>query len=134
MPSGYTLPTGLSGRALIYTAAMTNLPNCPDCGAANTYPDGNVLICPDCGHEWTANQTTDVPVAAVVRDANGSALSDGDSVILIKDLKVRGSSNVLKQGTKIKSIRLGEVSDGHEVGCKIDGTEFMLKAEYLKKV
>ena len=113
---------------------MTNLPNCPHCGAANTYPDGNVLICPDCGHEWTANQTIEAPVPSVVRDANGSVLSDGDSVILIKDLKVRGSSNVLKQGTKIKSIRLGEVSDGHEVGCKIDGTEFMLKAEYLKKV
>ncbi|MGA0800511.1 MAG: zinc ribbon domain-containing protein YjdM, partial [Steroidobacteraceae bacterium] len=67
-------------------------------------------------------------------DSNGTALADGDSVTLIKDLKVRGSSTVLKQGTKIKSIRLGEISDGHEVGCKIDGTEFMLKAEYLKKV
>lgn len=113
---------------------MTSLPNCPACGASNTYPDGNLLICPDCGHEWTASQTNDAPAAPVVRDSNGTALADGDSVTLIKDLKVRGSSTVLKQGAKIKGIRLGEFSDGHEVGCKIDGTEFMLKAEYLKKV
>lgn len=113
---------------------MTSLPNCPACGASNTYPDGHLLICPDCGHEWTASQTNDAPAAPVVRDSNGTALADGDSVTLIKDLKVRGSSTVLKQGAKIKGIRLGEVSDDHEVGCKIDGTEFMLKAEYLKKV
>lgn len=111
-----------------------NLPDCPACGASNTYPDGNLLICPDCGHEWAMNQTSESPAAPIVRDSNGTALADGDSVTLIKDLKVRGSSNVLKQGTKIKAIRLGEISDGHEVGCKIDGTEFMLKAEYLKKV
>jgi protein PhnA len=113
---------------------MSTLPNCPACGASNTYPDGNLLICPDCSHEWTANAAVDAATAPIVRDSNGTALADGDSVTLIKDLKVRGSSTVLKQGTKIKSIRLGEISDGHEVGCKIDGTEFMLKAEYLKKV
>ena len=113
---------------------MTNPPSCPACGASNTYPDGNLFICPDCGHEWTVNSTSDAPAASVVRDSNGTALVDGDTVTLIKDLKVRGSSSVLKQGTKIKGIRLGEVADGHEVGCKIDGTEFMLKAEFLKKV
>ena len=105
-----------------------------DHSTSNTYPAGNLLICPDCGHEWTASAESDAPTTAIVRDSNGTALADGDSVTLIKDLKVRGSSTVLKQGTKIKSIRLGKVSDGHEVGCKIDGTEFMLKAEYLKKV
>ena len=88
---------------------MTNLPNCPACGASNTYLDGNLLICPDCANEWTANQASDAQVAPIVRDSNGTALADGDSVTLIKDLKVRGSSAVLKQGTKIKGIRLGEV-------------------------
>ncbi len=113
---------------------MTDLPACPVCAMENTYPDDAQFICPDCGHEWSATATTveladDVDVQ--VRDANGSVLVDGDAAILIKDLKVKGSSITLKKGTRIKSIRL--VSGDHEIDCKIDNTSFMLKAEFLKK-
>ena len=99
----------------------------------NTYPDGDNYICADCGHEWpivetaTADDKTDV-----VKDANGTVLSNGDSVVLIKDLKVKGSSLTLKVGTKVKSIRL--VGGDHEVDCKMEAGSFMLKAAFLKKV
>ena len=114
---------------------MTDLPPCPACRLENTYPDGGLLICPDCGHEWS----TEAPAAAeppeddrlVVKDAHGNLLSDGDSVVLIKDLRLKGSSTVIKGGTKIRGIRL--VSGDHEVDCKIDGMSVMLKAQYLKK-
>lgn len=113
---------------------MTELPACPKCKMENTYPDGGMIICPDCGHEWSAA----APVVAaedndvlVVKDANGNLLADGDSVTLIKDLKVKGSSMVIKGGTKIKGIRL--VTGDHEVDCKVNGTSMMLKAMYLKK-
>ena len=101
----------------------------------NTYQDGDQNICPDCGHEWsTAPENEEIqPTDAVVRDSNGNPLADGDSVILIKDLKVKGSSTVLKKGTKIKSIRLGQTTDGHEVDCRMEGGSFMLKAAFLKK-
>lgn len=109
------------------------IPPCPVCKMENTYPDGELMICADCGHEWSAaasaeNGDSD---ALIVKDANGNRLADGDSVTLIKDLKVKGSSITLKGGTKIKNIRL--VSGDHEVDCKIDKVSFMLKAEYLKK-
>ena len=107
-------------------------PACPQCTLENTYPDGDNFVCADCGHEWPAQAAA---VAgdedAVVRDANGNVLANGDAVVLIKDLKVKGSSITLKQGTKIKSIRL--VGGDHEVDCKIDGGSFMLKACFLKK-
>lgn len=110
----------------------TTSPACPQCTLENTYADGGNFICPDCGFEWpqtaaTAEDDTD----AVVKDSNGQVLQDGDAVVLIKDLKVKGSSTVLKQGTKVKSIRL--VGGDHEVDCKMDGGSFMLKACFLKK-
>jgi protein PhnA len=100
----------------------------------NTYPDGDNYICPDCGHEWPMAEAApaDDDAGRVVKDANGTVLSDGDAVVLIKDLKVKGSSTTLKVGTKVKSIRL--VGGDHEVDCKMDAGSFMLKACYLKKV
>ncbi len=101
----------------------------------NTYEDGSNYVCADCAHEWPLHATEDESVESdgIVRDANGNPLADGDAVILIKDLKVKGTSTVLKKGTKVKSIRLGATSDGHEVDCKMDAGNFMLKASFLKK-
>ncbi|ABO58806.1 alkylphosphonate utilization operon protein PhnA [Burkholderia vietnamiensis G4] len=116
-------------------AAMNAAPACPQCAMENTYPDGTLYVCPDCGHEWSAGagaEAGDEPAGDVVKDANGNVLSDGDSVVLIKDLRVKGSSITLKMGTKVKSIRL--VGGDHEVDCKTDMGGFMLKACYLKKV
>lgn len=113
---------------------MQNLPPCPQCAQENTYQDGDNHVCPDCGHEWPAHAATDDSddgSGAVIKDANGNPLADGDAVILIKDLKVKGSSTVLKKGTKVKSIRL--VDGDHEVDCKMDAGSFMLKACFLKK-
>lgn len=111
---------------------MSTLPPCPHCSMDNTYPDGDLYICADCGHEWPqqASEAGDED-AIVVKDANGQILSDGDSVVLIKDLKVKGTSTTLKVGTKIKGIRL--VGGDHAVDCKTDAGSFLLKAEFLKK-
>ena len=112
------------------------LPACPQCGLANTYPDGVNYVCPDCGFEWPmtpADEDDATPGDDVVRDANGNPLADGDAVILIKDLKVKGSSIVLKKGTKVKSIRLPAGAGDHEVDCKTEQGGFMLKACFLKK-
>jgi len=100
----------------------------------NTYPDGDNYVCADCGHEWPIAAAADAAedAEAVVKDANGNVLANGDSVVLIKDLKVKGSSITLKVGTKVKSIRL--VGGDHEVDCRMDAGNFMLKACYLKKV
>ncbi|GGJ16227.1 zinc ribbon domain-containing protein YjdM [Paenibacillus hunanensis] len=114
---------------------MNELPNCPQCNSAYTYEDGSgLLVCPECGHEWTPGGETDgAEDAFVVRDANGNILQDGDSVTIIKDLKVKGSSSVLKIGTRVKSIRLIEEGD-HNIDCKIDGFGAMkLKSEFVKK-
>lgn len=113
---------------------MSAIPACPQCTLENTYPDGDNYVCADCGYEWPASQnaTTEDNSARVVRDANGTVLTDGDAVVLIKDLKVKGSSTTLKMGTKVKSIRM--VEGDHEVDCKMDAGNFMLKACYLKKV
>lgn len=113
---------------------MPAYPACPQCTLENTYPDGDNFVCADCGFEWpqagaAASEEED---SDVVKDANGNVLSNGDSVVLIKDLKVKGSSITLKVGTKVKSIRL--VGGDHEVDCKMDAGQFMLKACYLKKV
>ncbi len=112
---------------------MPTIPACPQCSLENTYPDGDNYVCADCGHEWpmAAASQADDQDSAVVKDANGNVLQDGDSVVLIKDLKVKGSSITLKMGTKVKSIRL--VGGDHEVDCKMDGGNFMLKACYLRK-
>ncbi|MCK9284098.1 MAG: zinc ribbon domain-containing protein YjdM [Rhodocyclaceae bacterium] len=112
---------------------MPTIPACPQCTMENTYPDGENFVCADCGHEWPMQGAASAAEddATVVKDANGNALSDGDAVVLIKDLKVKGSSITLKMGTKVKSIRL--VGGDHEVDCKMDGGSFMLKACYLRK-
>lgn len=112
---------------------MPTLPACPQCTLENTYPDGENYVCADCGFEWPmAEAAVDSDSEAVVKDANGTVLSNGDAVVLIKDLKVKGSSITLKMGTKVKSIRL--VGGDHEVDCKMDAGSFMLKACFLKKV
>ena len=111
-------------------------PACPQCGQENTYPDAEHFICPDCAHEWPQVAATDSDETAgegVVRDAHGALLQDGDAVLLVKDLKVKGSSSVLKKGTKIKSIRLVDGLDGHNVDCKTDLGSMLLKSEFLKK-
>ena len=105
---------------------------CPICSGNNVYPDGENWICPDCFHEWPSlSQKAEEDDGVVVRDSNGTPLSDGDSVLLIKDLKVKGTSITLKKGAKAKQIRLRE--GDHEVDCKIDGVSYMLKACFLKK-
>ena len=109
-----------------------NTPACPVCTLTNTYPDGEQLVCADCGHEWSANDVAaDDDVDKVVRDSNGNVLENGDSVILIKDLKVKGSAIVLKKGTKVKNIRI--VDGDHDIDCKVDGVSLSLKSEFLKK-
>ena len=113
---------------------MSTIPACPQCAMENTYQDGDNYICADCGHEWLIVKAAraDDNAEPQVKDANGNVLENGDSVALIKDLKVKGSSITLKMGTKIKSIRL--VAGDHEVDCKMDFGSFMLKACYLRKV
>lgn len=115
-------------------ANMPAIPACPQCTMENTYPDGANYVCADCGYEWPMVDDTHAndAAAAVVRDANGNVLADGDEVVLIKDLKVKGSSITLKMGTKIKGIRL--VGGDHEVDCRTGAGSFMLKACFLRKV
>jgi len=110
---------------------MSDLPNCPNCSSEFTYEDGTLFVCPECAHEWTETSgTADGP--KVVRDANGNELADGDTVTVIKDLKVKGTSSVVKVGTKVRNIRL--VDGDHDIDCKIDGIGPMsLKSEFVKK-
>lgn len=112
-------------------------PSCPQCGLDHTYADAMQWICPDCAHEWpqsTAPEGADEALALpVIRDANGMVLADGDAVLLIKDLKVKGSSTVIKKGSKVKSIRLVYDNGDHDVDCKTDQGNFMLKSVFLKK-
>jgi protein PhnA len=111
----------------------STIPECPVCGMNNTYPDGDNFICPDCAHEWPAVAAElEAEVAQVHKDAHGNILNDGDTVTLIKDLKVKGSSLVIKGGTKIKNIRL--VDGDHDIDCKVDGQNMLLKSEFMKKV
>jgi len=112
---------------------MLELPNCPKCQSQYTYEDGSLLICPECGHEWTLDQANENDEEKVVKDSNGNVLNDGDSVTVIKDLKVKGTSLVVKIGTKVKSIRL--VEGDHDIDCKIEGFGAMkLKSEFVKKI
>lgn len=117
---------------------MSNVTNCPKCNSENIYQDGNLWICPECAHEWSphtaaASEETDA-ADNVIKDANGNILQDGDTVVVIKDLKIKGSSSVVKVGTKVKNIRLQSGGDGHDIACKIDGFGAMnLKSEFVKK-
>lgn len=112
---------------------MSSLPNCPKCNSEYTYEDGNLYVCPMCSYEWPIGQAQETEEdQATVKDAHGNVLQDGDDVIVIKDLKVKGSSSTLKQGTKVKNIRL--VEGDHNIDCKIDGFGAMkLKSEFVKK-
>ena len=112
---------------------MSALPKCPACSSEYTYEDGDNYVCPECAHEWPKHAAAEAGEAQKVwKDANGNVLQDGDSVTVIKDLKVKGSSLVVKVGTKVKSIRL--VDGDHDIDCKIDGIGAMqLKSEFVKK-
>lgn len=111
---------------------MSDLPQCPQCGSEFTYEDGNVYICPECAHEWGKDTVAEENDARIVNDAYGTPLKDGDSVTVIKDLKVKGSSDVVKVGTKVKNIRL--VDGDHDIDCRIEGIGAMkLKSEFVKK-
>ena len=109
---------------------MEQMPSCPQCQGEYVYHDGVNFVCPDCANEWSGESIVDNE-EKIIKDSNGNPLQEGDSVILIKDLKVKGSSIVLKKGTKAKNIRL--VDGDHDVDCKIDGQSFSLKSEFLKK-
>ncbi|GJM03140.1 MAG: hypothetical protein DHS20C08_16410 [Rhodomicrobium sp.] len=112
---------------------MSELPPCPECQSSYVYEDGGLLICPECAHEWAKDASEVAGDAATVRDSNGTELKDGDTISVIKDLKVKGSSSVVKVGTKVKNIRL--VDGDHDIDCKIPGIGQMgLKSEFVKKV
>lgn len=113
---------------------MSDLPDCPECGSKYTYADANMYVCPECAHEWSLEAASEsVDDENVIRDVHGSVLQDGDTVTVIKDLKVKGSSSVVKVGTRVKNIRL--VGGDHDIDCKIDGIGAMkLKSGFVKKV
>jgi protein PhnA len=117
---------------------MSLEPKCPQCSAEFTYADGNLWVCPQCAHEWSQHVSDEVievtDAGGVIKDAHGNVLSSGDTVTVIKDLKIKGSSLVVKGGTKVKNIRLTDGDDGHNIACKIDGIGSMnLKSEFVKK-
>lgn len=111
---------------------MSDLPNCPECDSSYTYQDQDLFVCPECAHEWS--QSADVEDdEKMIKDSNGNTLQDGDTITVIKDLKIKGSSSVVKVGTKVKNIRL--VDGDHDIDCKIDGIGAMkLKSQFVKKV
>jgi len=109
------------------------LPACPKCNCEYTYEDGEMIICPECAHEWSKNAASSEESAIVIKDAHGTVLQDGDSVVVTKDLKLKGSSAVIKGGTKVKNIRLVYEGD-HNIDCKVEGIGAMqLKSEFVKK-
>ncbi|RKR29775.1 zinc ribbon domain-containing protein YjdM [Arthrobacter oryzae] len=116
-----------------------SLPPCPECSSEYTYEMGALLVCPECAHEWAASAETDTgtgaPGPAVVKDAVGNVLADGDTVTVVKDLKVKGSSTVIKVGTKVRGIRLVNGVGDHDIDCKVDGVGPMqLKSSVVKKI
>ncbi|MFR6926949.1 zinc ribbon domain-containing protein YjdM [Streptococcus pneumoniae] len=112
---------------------MNNLPNCPKCNSEYVYEDGALLVCPECAHEWNPAEVAEVEEGLVAIDANGNKLTDGDTVTLIKDLKVKDAPKDLKQGTRVKNIRI--VEGDHNIDCKIDGFGAMkLKSEFVRKI
>lgn len=111
---------------------MTDLPNCPECNSGFTYESGDFLACPECGHEWKADDIEQKDDGPTAKDAHGNVLVSGDTITVIKDLKIKGSSQVVKVGTKVKNIRI--VEGDHDIDCKIDGIGPMkLKSEFVKK-
>jgi protein PhnA len=115
---------------------MDDAMKCPQCNSEHAYQDRGLWVCPECAHEWSPSAAAGAETAPEpgVRDTHGNPLADGDSVIVIKDLKVKGSSSVVKGGTKVRNIRLTEGADGHNIACKIDGIGAMnLKSEFVKK-
>ena len=113
------------------------LPPCPQCNSEYTYEMGALLVCPECAHEWqtAAEDVEEVETERVIKDAVGNVLADGDAVTVIKDLKVKGSSTSIKVGTKVRSIRLVNGPDGHDIDCKVDGFgQMYLKSSIVKKV
>lgn len=117
---------------------MSELPKCPKCASAYTYEDRGLFVCPECAHEWSslaaAAPSDEVDSVRVIKDAVGNVLADGDTVTVVKDLKIKGSSSVVKIGTKVRGIRLVDGSGGHDIDCKIDGIGPMqLKSEFVKK-
>jgi protein PhnA len=117
---------------------MSADPNCPKCNSENVYSDGNLWICPECAHEWSIYASEAAAEVEeedhTIRDAHGNALSDGDAVTVVKELKIKGSSSVVKVGTKVRNIRLVDSDDGHNIACKIDGIgSINLKSEFVKK-
>lgn len=113
-------------------APVSDVPNCPDCNSEHVYPDGDLHVCPECASEWPIGSAGEVGAGFVVRDANGNELHDGDTVTVIKDLKVKGTSSVVKVGTKVRNIRL--VEGDHNIDCKVEGVGPMsLKSEFVKK-
>src|SRR4051812_6873939 len=112
---------------------MSALPPCPICNSEFTYEDGSLYICPECAHEWSVSEATSGESTKIFKDANGNILQDGDTVTVIKDLKVKGTSSSVKVGTKVKNIRL--IDGDHDIDCKIEGFGAMkLKSEFVKKV
>lgn len=113
---------------------MSDLPKCPECSSKYTYEDGDMYVCPECAYEWAKDGAAEnADETRVIKDSNGNILQDGDTITVIKDLKVKGSSLVVKVGTKVKNIRL--VDGDHDIDCKIDGIGAMkLKSEFVKKV
>lgn len=112
---------------------MSDSITCPQCSSDYCYEDNNLFICPECGYEWPMDAPSEASDARVIKDANGNVLTDGDTVTVIKDLKVKGSSLVVKVGTKVKNIRL--IDGDHDIDCKIDGIGAMqLKSQFVKKV
>ena len=108
--------------------------HCPLCHSQHVYQDRDLWICPECAHEFVPGEAIESEATQICQDANGQPLQDGDSVVLIKDLKVKGASGVLKSGTKVKSIRVIEPEAGHNIACRIEGFGAMnLKSEYVKK-
>lgn len=116
---------------------MANPISCPKCQSENIYEDGNLWVCPECSHEWNPLAEVAEESAAEdtsIRDANGNVLQNGDSVTVIKELKIKGSSSVVKVGTKVRNIRLVDGGDGHDIACKIDGLgSINLKSEFVRK-
>lgn len=118
---------------------MTDPTHCLKCNSENIYADGNLWVCPECSHEWSpfsspANTEPEEASAGVIKDAHGNVLNDGDSVTVIKELRIKGSSSVVKVGTKVKSIRLVDGGDGHDIACKIEGIGAInLKSEFVRK-